>query len=173
MRSYVNLICLDLSTKPFPFSLFFSETSFKGTVFWFPLRQKPSPLSETVYTQERVRHLKKALRSESSTLLLFLKRIERLEVFSHDGDLQSSAPVLDFSVGLSAECLETVRHDRDEFLSAITTPDKACPRKEVQCFFKFFLLHTQYSIMFGMSIPVKTRKRFTVRVLYKGVEVSP
>ena len=125
-------ICLQNS----PFSPFSSDTRFEGTVFWFPLRQKSSKLSETVYTQERVRRLKKALRSESSTLLLFLKRIERLEVFSHDGDLQSSAPVLDFSVGLSAECLESVRHGRDEFLSAITTPDKTCPRKEVRrvCF---------------------------------------
>ena len=128
--------CLYLSTKPVPFSLFFSEKQFEGTVFWFPYRQKSSKLSETVYTQERVQQLKKALKSEINTLLLFLNRIEGLEVFSHDGDLQSSPPVLEFSVGLSAECVEAVRHDRAKFLSAITTRDKACPRKEV-CWLSF------------------------------------
>ena len=88
-------------------SVFFSSgEQFEGTVFWFPLRQTASKLSDTVYTQERVQQLKKALRSEINTLLLFLKRIERLEVFSLDDDLQSSLPVLDFSVGLSQECVE-------------------------------------------------------------------
>ena len=108
-----------------------SDKRFKGTVFWFPLRQTPSKLSETVYDQARVRQLKQALRGEMDTLLLFLKSIERIEVFSHDGDLQSTPPVLDFSVGLSEECVEAVRLSRAEFLSAITTQDKACPKKEV------------------------------------------
>ena len=115
------------------FPLSSSDRHFEGTVLWFPLRQKRSQLSDTIYTQERVQQLKKSLRSEINTLLLFLKRIERLEVYSDDGNGQSSPPMLEFSVGVKGEYVEAVRLGRDNFLSAITTQDKTCPRKEV-CF---------------------------------------
>ena len=100
-------------------------------MFWFPLRQKPSELSETVYTQQRVMELTQGLRCEIDTVLLFLNRLERIEVYSHDGALEFSPPVLEFSVGLSEDCVEAVRLSRTKFLSAITTQDKVCPRKEV------------------------------------------
>ena len=115
------------------FYTFFSDEQFNGTVFWFPLRQKSSKLSKTVYSQRRVQQLTRGLRTEVNTLLLFLKRVERLEVYSDDGDGQSSPPMLEFSVGVNEECVEAVQLDRDHFLSAITTQDKTCPRKEV-CF---------------------------------------
>ncbi|XP_070206302.1 sacsin-like [Littorina saxatilis] len=108
-----------------------ADKDFKGTVFWFPLRQTPSELSQTVYSQQRVQQLKQAFRSEISTMLLFLKRLEKVEVFSADGESQSPAPTLDFSVELSGGCVAAVRASREKFLSGITTRDKLCPQQEV------------------------------------------
>ena len=108
-----------------------TETEFQGTVFWFPLRQKPSELSDTVYTQDRVQQLKAAFKGEISTILLFLKRLERIEVFTQHDD-SPSPPVLEFSVGLTEECVQAARQQREKFLSDITTRDKGCPRNEVR-----------------------------------------
>ena len=65
-------------------------------------------------------------------MLLFLKQVERIEVFTQHGDSPSSPPELDFSVGLTEECARVLRQRREEFLSDITTLDKGCPRKEVR-----------------------------------------
>nr|KAG5700581.1 hypothetical protein BaRGS_015377 [Batillaria attramentaria] len=82
---------------------------FKGTLFWFPLRQAPSELSGTVYSRERVQQLKQALRSEVSVLPLFLKKIERvafasfLEIETDDGDIHTTRDqwmVVNFHHGL-------------------------------------------------------------------------
>ncbi|XP_070206314.1 sacsin-like [Littorina saxatilis] len=107
------------------------DKNFKGTVFWFPLRQTPSELSQTVYSQQRVQQLKQAFRGEISTMLLFLKRLERVEVFSAHSESQSPAPTLDFSVELSGGCVAAVRASREKFLSGITTRDRLCPQQEV------------------------------------------
>ncbi|KAK7488212.1 hypothetical protein BaRGS_00020519, partial [Batillaria attramentaria] len=103
---------------------------FKGTLFWFPLREAPSELSGTVYNQERVRQLKQALRSEVSVLPLFLKRMEKIEVYSGHGESHTN-PTLDFSASLTDDCLQAVQKERKRFIAGITTADKLCPTKQV------------------------------------------
>ncbi|KAK7488211.1 hypothetical protein BaRGS_00020518 [Batillaria attramentaria] len=103
---------------------------FKGTLFWFPLRQAPSELSGTVYSRERVQQLKQALRSEVSVLPLFLKKIERVEVYSCLGHSPRGTS-RDFSVSLTEDCLPSARETRHSFTSAITTQDRTCPKRSV------------------------------------------
>ncbi|KAL8584754.1 hypothetical protein ACOMHN_035673 [Nucella lapillus] len=109
-----------------------TDDSFGGTVFWFPLRQRGSDLSETLYTHQRVRQLKQALRTEIHTMLLFLKRLERIEIYACDLDPPTSDPVFEFSVGLEEGCVDEVRRSREAFIAGITTPNKTCPAR--QCY---------------------------------------
>ncbi|XP_053401270.1 sacsin-like [Mercenaria mercenaria] len=53
---------------------------FQGTVFWFPLREEVSDLSETLYNGAKVRDLFDALKSEASNMLIFLKNIEHISL---------------------------------------------------------------------------------------------
>jgi hypothetical protein len=66
------------------FVLIWAGERFEGTAFWFPLRQKASDLSDTVYDQKRVRQLMQSLKNEVSTVLLFLKKLENIEVYDQD-----------------------------------------------------------------------------------------
>lgn len=53
---------------------------FEGTIFWFPLRQKPSELSETLYQEAKIVDLFQGFESEAPCILVFLKHLERITV---------------------------------------------------------------------------------------------
>ena len=55
--------------------------TYRGTMFRFPLRNKPSELSKKLYTVDRLRHLLDALKQEAKFLLLFLRSVDTIEVF--------------------------------------------------------------------------------------------
>ncbi|XP_053378923.1 sacsin-like isoform X2 [Mercenaria mercenaria] len=54
---------------------------FNGTMFWFPLRQCPSPLSYNTYQEENVLNLLQAFITESQRSLLFLKTLCSIKMF--------------------------------------------------------------------------------------------
>lgn len=56
------------------------EGYFKGTIFWFPLREIKSELSETLYNEEKVFDLFDDFRSDSSSILVFLKNLKRISL---------------------------------------------------------------------------------------------
>ncbi|KAH3799743.1 hypothetical protein DPMN_153357 [Dreissena polymorpha] len=53
---------------------------FRGTMFWFPLREKASQISEDVYDVGKVEKLFGSLSAESSSILIFLKSLVRLQL---------------------------------------------------------------------------------------------
>ena len=55
---------------------------YPGTLIRFPLRNEPSELSDKLYTTTKLKSILKALKDDASILLLFLRYIERIEVFN-------------------------------------------------------------------------------------------
>ncbi|WAR11142.1 SACS-like protein [Mya arenaria] len=66
-----------------------SSGYFRGTLFWFPLREIPTTLSDNVYTVEKVMNLFRAFQQDSSSILLFLKSLSEVTLFT---DNQSQPP---------------------------------------------------------------------------------
>lgn len=55
--------------------------TFEGTMFWFPLRQTPSPLSNNIYPEDQVLNLLQAFLTESNRSLIFLKTICTVQLY--------------------------------------------------------------------------------------------
>lgn len=53
---------------------------FHGTIMWFPLRNTPSEISDTLYDEAKVLALFDGFKSEASSILLFLKNLEKISV---------------------------------------------------------------------------------------------
>ena len=59
-------------------------TQYSKTIFRFPLRTEPSDLSKNVYNISKVNELVNALKLEAKLLLLFLRSVHTIEVYSID-----------------------------------------------------------------------------------------
>ena len=59
-----------------------SKQNYPGTLIRFPLRNEPSELSDKLYTTTKLKSILKALKDDASILLLFLRYIEKIEVFT-------------------------------------------------------------------------------------------
>ncbi|XP_022809376.1 sacsin-like [Stylophora pistillata] len=95
----------------------FSEGCYRGTLFRFPLRTKPSELSQTLYSDEKVDHLFKSFFTDAHLVLLFLRHLESVELFVREES--ESEPRKVFQVQISHENLAFVREKRKEFYNAI------------------------------------------------------
>ena len=96
-----------------------TESSFKSgqynkTLFRFPLRNKASSLSEKIYTDERMVSLFDCFEEDSHLILLFLKNLERVELYERD--TYDKKAKLMFEVKLSDDCIELVRLKRRQFI---------------------------------------------------------
>ncbi|XP_048775772.2 sacsin-like [Ostrea edulis] len=88
---------------------------FKGTLFWFPLRNSPSDLSENVYTLEKIADLLKSFKEEIGSELLFLTSVENIGVYKiNNGNCET-----EYSVALDGRCAEKARKDRDLYKTTI------------------------------------------------------
>jgi len=72
---------------------------YSGTVFRFPLRTSPSALSDTVYTASRVASLLNNFELDADLNLIFLRRVERVEIYERARG--SAEPVLRYRVQVS------------------------------------------------------------------------
>ena len=59
-----------------------TKQNYPGTLIRFPLRNERSELSDKLYTTAKLKSLLKALKDDASVLLLFLRYIEKIEVFT-------------------------------------------------------------------------------------------
>ncbi|XP_076029218.1 sacsin-like [Oratosquilla oratoria] len=86
---------------------------FPGTIFWFPLRQKLSQLSKTVYTRERVADLFASFGAELPFTLTFLKSLESIALF----DCKSVSDKSIFQqINLESKNISKLRNQRNDFL---------------------------------------------------------
>ena len=76
---------------------------FKGTIFWFPLRETASKLSDTCYDGSKVIDLFKSFQSEAVHSLLFLKSLCKVELHCRSSGSQSdkSTEIVELYSGVS------------------------------------------------------------------------
>ena len=97
----------------------FSRGSYNGTLFRFPLRTKPSELSQTLYSAEKVHTLFEGFIADAHLVLLFLQHLESIELYVRDeSDIESRKT---FEVRITKESLQLVREKRKVFQSKINT----------------------------------------------------
>ena len=95
----------------------FDKGNFDGTMFRFPMRNTPSPLSDQVYTHEKVMELFSSFKSNAYLILVFLKHLEEIVLCTRVVGEDKSQPL--FTVRVAQSCLESVRHHRSQFLTDI------------------------------------------------------
>ena len=91
----------------------FSRGYYNGTLFRFPLRRKPSQLSETLYSAEKMNRLFESFKADAHLMLLFLQHLESIELYVREES--KSKPRKVFQVKVSEKSLPTVRAKREEF----------------------------------------------------------
>ena len=90
-----------------------SQGRYEGTLFRFPLRNKPSKLSTKLYSTERVKELFEVFKEEAGIILLFLKNVEEISLYETNETLKEKRL---FAVKVSIDCVEEVRKRRKQFL---------------------------------------------------------
>ena len=97
----------------------FSRGWYNGTLFRFPLRHRPSELSQTLYSAEKVHTLFEGFMADAHLILLFLQHLESIELYVR-GEYDDK-PRKTFQVRITDESLHLVREKRKEFHNKIST----------------------------------------------------
>lgn len=95
----------------------FSNGYYDGTLFRFPLRTKPSDLSNTLYTEDKMETLFESFETDAHLVLLFLQHLESIELNVREES--QASPRRTFQVRIADKYLELVRSKRKEFLGKI------------------------------------------------------
>ena len=95
----------------------FSQGFYNGTLFRFPFRTKPSELSETLYSAEKMDTLFESFEADAHLVLLFLQHLESIELYVREES--ESDPERIFQVRIANQSLKIVRAKRKEFLGKI------------------------------------------------------
>lgn len=85
---------------------------FKGTLFWFPLRQQASQLSNTIYSWDHVDQLFNSFSNEAPHCLTFLRSLEQVRIKRVTDDYMQ--PRMLHQVGLVGPNLNDVQQKRRE-----------------------------------------------------------
>ena len=88
-----------------------STGNFPATMFWFPLRQRASKISETVYTPEHVECLFKSFAVEADVCLTFLKSLEEITI----GEMNERKITVLLCMKMTSTDLERMRSKRQAF----------------------------------------------------------
>ncbi|KAK3107893.1 hypothetical protein FSP39_024562 [Pinctada imbricata] len=105
----------------------FRKGNYKGTLFWFPLRQSipiEDPISRTIYTQNKVDDLFHSFHREASMVLLFLKHVEQISL--HTLEENSTFHEM-FSVEIKSCNNENISKERRKISDRL----KSCPQNHV------------------------------------------
>lgn len=119
----------------------FRSGKYNGTIFRFPLRQNTEEIaciSNNIYQDKDLKHLFHSFQHQAHQLLLFLKNIEKIELYEKSGNEEE--PRLVASVEIDKEQLKKVRTKREllkkklsERHSLPTTEDIVCAYKLTTC----------------------------------------
>eukprot|EP00061_Rhincodon_typus_P016554 g44826.t1 len=110
----------------------FKDGFFSGTIFRFPLRKKPSYISNNVYNKDKVLELFESFKADASSLLLFLKNVQRVTLYIRESN--GTERIL-FRV-IASEGKE-LKHERSNSLKILrTAADRYCnniPSNNITC----------------------------------------
>ena len=143
----------------------FRRGRFPGTLFRFPLRQEASDLSETLYDSSKIQQLFKSFQSDAHLLLLFLKSVEAMELYTRKAD--QTHEELMFRVCIAPECLASVKRKRQVFLSSID-PTKWM-ESPVSVTYLLVIETAEYS---QLNLVSQKSYRYLVNEYYAGGEAS-
>jgi len=90
---------------------------FNGTIFRFPFRTEQSELCKTIYDSQKALSLFESLKADAHMILLFLKSVEKIEVYEKLGI--NRAPRRIMSLEIAAELRQDVSCKRHEFVRMI------------------------------------------------------
>ena len=86
------------------FGLSPTTTTYRATLFRFPLRQTASEISSNLYTPQKVReNLFESFKVEASLLLIFLKNVVKVSLYEYQEEPGNSYPVMSFLFGIEAK----------------------------------------------------------------------
>ena len=100
-----------------------SAASYPKTLFRFPLRYKPSDLSQSSYTVDKLTKLVDALRDEAKLLLLFLRSVHTVEVYSISSSRRKQT-MLHLQVQIAPECQIKLSQERTSFVDKLKDTHK-------------------------------------------------
>ena len=103
----------------------FSQGYYNGTLFRFPLRTKPSNLSNTLYSEEKMDTLFESFEADAHLVLLFLQHLESIELYVREESQVNPRRI--FQVRIADRSLQIVRMKREEFLGKIK-PGRLMPQ---------------------------------------------
>jgi sacsin len=92
---------------------------YRGTLFRFPLRRRPSELSPNVCTVERIRDLFQSFQVDAHLVLLFLKAVEAITIYEWFAG--ESEPTQVFKVQLSEATRMKIRAERQRLLNGVSS----------------------------------------------------
>ncbi len=143
----------------------FRHGLYRGTMFHFPLRQKPSELSDTVYSSSKMMELFKSFEADAHLVLLFLKYVEKVELLvQHAGQAE---PTVQFQVHVAADCAHQVRSMRKQFMQSIDIDRWMSQPATVT--YPLFIECIRYE---AGAEPVKIVHRWLISEYYAGGEAS-
>ena len=93
-----------------------SDKLYSGTLIRLPLRNEPSDISQKIYPMDKLKMILKALRADAEILLLFLRYVEKVEVFTID--VNNSVGKI-FSIEADQNTKITRRDLKERFLSNV------------------------------------------------------
>nr|XP_045603567.1 sacsin-like [Procambarus clarkii] len=90
-----------------------SDGHFPATLFWFPLRQNPSEISDTLYSYDHVVRLFESFGVEASICLTFLKSLEKISLnrFTENNNI----PEVMHEIKLISPSMSYIREKRRNF----------------------------------------------------------
>ncbi|XP_069938670.1 sacsin [Cherax quadricarinatus] len=107
-----------------------TDGQFPATLFWFPLRQSPSDISNTIYTYNHVITLFESFSIEASLCLTFLKSIEKICLKRINK--WNKSPVTTHEVKLISPIMTEVQQKRKVFKQKLVEC-KGCPSQTITC----------------------------------------
>ncbi|KAK3879729.1 hypothetical protein Pcinc_015718 [Petrolisthes cinctipes] len=117
------------------------EGTFPATVFWFPLRQKPSQLSPTVYSSQRVKELFDSFSVEAPICLTFLKSLEQVSL-QRVATKDPKKAVVVHQVEIGGPDLSDVKKERQR-LQQNLQQSNGCPGTSITCHYQVTLHNTK------------------------------
>ncbi len=91
-------------------------TSYRHTLFRFPLREKPNNMSKKTWTPKEMRKLILVFKEEADILLLFLRSVECVKVYEID---ENGSHSLMFEVNIAEDSLKDLCQKKDDFKSRL------------------------------------------------------
>lgn len=119
---------------------------YKGTIFRFSLRGTTSELSDNIYDEVKLSDLIRSFQMEASVTLLFLKSMEKIEIFARNSsnfpEISDGKPI--FTVKISGENRIKVKDERKNFLRKIKKFNEQIPQESLTSNFEVTIHTSQY-----------------------------